>query len=64
MSDELELAEIVRGACLRAALDAYESAGISGLCAEGRWEIAVQAIRTLDLRRVIDMGQRAAEDTR
>lgn len=50
MSDQIRMAEKVRDACLQAALEAYEDAGISGLCAEGRWEIAVQAIRTLDVR--------------
>ncbi|MCE9616425.1 MAG: acetyltransferase [Lentisphaerae bacterium] len=45
-------AERIRQACLEAALQAYEDAGISGLCAEGRWECAVQAIRSLDLRAV------------
>jgi len=54
MSRERELAESVRQACLAAALDAYESAGISGLCGEGRWELAVQAIRCLDLGPLID----------
>jgi hypothetical protein len=58
MSDQIELAEKVREACLHAALDAYEGAGISGLCGEGRWEIAVQAIRTLDLQRIVDEAQR------
>ena len=47
-----ELAEAVREACLRAALDAYEDAGLSGLCREGRWECAVDAVRTLDLEAV------------
>jgi glutamate formiminotransferase/formiminotetrahydrofolate cyclodeaminase len=32
-----------------AALAAYEDAGLSGLCAEGRWEAAVDAMRRLDL---------------
>ena len=50
MSDQIRMAEKVRDACLQAALKAYEDAGISGLCAEGRWEIAVQAIRTLDVQ--------------
>ena len=54
MPNELQLAELVRDACMRAALDAYESAGISGLCAEGRWEIAVQAIRILDLKGLLE----------
>ena len=54
MPNEGELAESIRQTCLAAALDAYESAGISGLCAEGRCELAVQAIRCLDLRPLID----------
>ena len=47
-------AEMVREACLKAARDAYENAGISGLCEEGRWECAVAAIRSLDLQAIID----------
>lgn len=46
---ERELAERVRRACLEAALDAYEDAGLQGLCAEGRWECALEAIRRLPL---------------
>ncbi|GMV05078.1 MAG: hypothetical protein AMXMBFR53_13580 [Gemmatimonadota bacterium] len=38
----------VRDVCLRAALDAWEDAGLRGLCAEGRWEAAVGAIRSLE----------------
>jgi hypothetical protein len=41
--------ETIRGALLDAAIAAYEDAGMQGLCAEGRWECAVQAIRGLDL---------------
>ena len=48
------LAEAMREACLNAARQAYENAGISGLCEEGRWECAVAAIRSLDLQAVID----------
>jgi hypothetical protein len=47
------LAEAVRQACLNAARQGYENAGISGLCEEGRWECAVDAIRALDLDAVI-----------
>jgi hypothetical protein len=47
-----ELMEAVRRACVEAALAAYEDAGVSGLCAEGRWEAAVGAIQSLDLKRV------------
>lgn len=58
MSSQLELAKTVRDACLRAALRAYEDAGISGLCGEGRWELAVQAIRGVDVRPVVETFQR------
>jgi hypothetical protein len=53
MSDNSKLAEAVRTACLEAALRAYEDAGISGLCEEGRWECAVQAIKGLDLTALV-----------
>ena len=63
MIDRLDLAEAVRSACLQAALDAYEQAGVSGLCGEGRWEIAVQTIRNLDLVQLLD-ADRSAQDHR
>ena len=50
MTEKLALAEAVRQACIEAALAAYEDAGISGLCAEGRWEAAIGALQSLDLK--------------
>jgi len=50
MDEPLQIAEVVRQACLAAALRAYEDAGLSCLCPEGRWECAVDAIRPLPLR--------------
>ncbi len=47
--DVEDLAKRIREACLDAVLQAYEDAGIQGLCAEGRWEAAVDALRTVDL---------------
>lgn len=41
-------AEAIRRALIDAAVIAYEDAGLSGLCAEGRWEAAVDAMRTVD----------------
>ena len=47
---ELEdLAKRIRDACLQAALQAYEDAGMQGLCAEGRWEAVVGALKTVEL---------------
>ena len=50
------IAKTVQQACLDAALQAYEDAGLSGLCAAGRWEFAVQAIRGLDLVAVLEQA--------
>ncbi len=49
-------AETVRAACLKAAQEAYEDAGMRGLCPEGCWELALDAIRSLDLTRLNDLG--------
>ena len=47
---ELEdLAKRIRDACLEAVLQAYEDAGVQGLCAEGRWEAAVGALKAVEL---------------
>ena len=47
---ELEdFAKRIRDACLEAVLQAYEDAGVQGLCAEGRWEVAVGALKTVEL---------------
>lgn len=54
MTDLRTVAEAVRRACLDAALHAHEDAGLRGLCQEGRWEYAVEAIRVLDLDRILD----------
>lgn len=48
------IAEAIRAACVDAALSAYEEAGIRGLCHEGRWEYAIQAIRGLDLDDLVE----------
>lgn len=46
-------AEAIRDACLQAALDGYERAGLSGLCEEGRWEMVVDSIRSLNVDAVL-----------
>jgi hypothetical protein len=51
-NDANAAAEAARQACIAAALAAYEDAGVLGLCAEGRWEAAISAMQSLDLRPV------------
>lgn len=49
----IAIAQAVRSACVQAALEGYERAQISGLCQEGAWEVAVDAIRMLDLKEIL-----------
>ena len=44
-----DLAKRIRARCIEAVLQAYEDAGIQGLCEEGRVEAAIDALRTVDL---------------
>lgn len=61
--DVLKLAETIRHELLRRMEAAYEEAGQSGLCAEGRWELAVDRARSLDLRGVLkEKGVLAADE--
>ncbi len=53
-TDEVQrLAWQIREACLSAAREGYEQAGIGGLCAEGRWEMAIDSVRSLDLGAIV-----------
>ena len=55
-------AKRIRDACLEAVLQEYEDAGVQGLCAEGRWEAAVGALRTLDLAPLLREFQHPSAD--
>lgn len=58
-ADLRELAEQVRAAIVEAAISAYEDAGVRGICAEGAWEVAVGAMRSLDLSRIVAGARRS-----
>lgn len=47
------IAEAVRAACLEAAVEAWEQGGMSGLCVEGRWDLALDRLRSLEIEPVI-----------
>ena len=54
MEEPPQMAEAVRQTCLAAALaGAYAEAGLSGLCQEGRWAYAVDAMRGLPRRPLV-----------
>lgn len=50
MTDESRpgVAEALKRACIATALAAYEDAKMRGLCHEGAWECAIEALRSLD----------------
>ena len=56
----MPMAEAVLQARRTAALQAYDGAGVSGLCHEGRWAYAVDGMRVLPLRPLIEALLRAA----
>ena len=45
--------EDFRNFFIEAAIEKYEDASIAGLCAEGAWEAAIDAVRNLDLNQIL-----------
>ncbi len=50
----LKLAQAVRDACRQAVAEAWEDAGVQGLCVEGRCEVAVGAIERIALDGIVE----------
>ena len=59
--NDVTLAKAVRDACVRVALSAYEDAAMNGLCHEGAWECAVDAVRSLDIERLLAELQKESQ---
>jgi len=58
MADEMtelkrKAAEAIKQALIEVAMTAYEEAGLSGLCEEGRWEVAIGAMRSEKTRKIV-----------
>ncbi len=56
MSDpnrDRRIAEAVRAACVATAEASYERAAADGLCDEGAWEVAIDAMRSLDIEAIV-----------
>ncbi len=51
--EKLKIAEAIRSECIREALEAYEYAKLKGLCDEGAWESAVDAMKNVKLEIII-----------
>ncbi|MFH5833405.1 acetyltransferase [Halalkalibaculum sp. DA3122] len=52
-TDQMEVAEKVRAACIKAAQEGFRDASMSGLCMEGAVESAVGSIQSLDLENIL-----------
>ncbi len=54
-TDEIlyRVAETVRARCIDEAQSAFEQGGMSGLCVEGRWDLAMDRLRSLDLESMV-----------
>lgn len=50
---ELEVAELVKAACVRTFTEAYEMASISGLCHQGSFDVALDAMKSLELEKLL-----------
>lgn len=51
---DLRIAAAVKGACLQAAIEAYQHGKMSGMCQEGAVDLALDAIRSLNAKTVLD----------
>jgi hypothetical protein len=56
------LAEKIRAAYLETAIDSYEDAAANGLCAQGAWECAVDAMRRLEISDSLKEAAQANDD--
>ena len=59
-----DMARRIRAACLETARQAYEDAGVQGLCAEGRWEAAMSALEMIDVQAILREIEHPAGDER
>jgi hypothetical protein len=48
-----KIAKLLLAKCKSALISAYEDAGVSGLCEEGRWEIALSSLDSLPIEEII-----------
>ena len=51
--ERTQIAEAVRSACVRAAQQGYERAAADGLCDAGALEVALDAIRAVDVDQIL-----------
>lgn len=60
-TNEARLATALRRACIEILLDAHEDAGMQGLCAEGRFEAAVERVRATPIEELLARARSRSE---
>ncbi|MCC5907694.1 MAG: acetyltransferase [Balneolaceae bacterium] len=50
---KLDVAEMVKNACIEAARNGFRDASVSGLCTDGAIEAAISAIQKLDVEKIV-----------
>ena len=56
-----KFANRIKDDCVKTLIEAYEDAGLQGLCAEGRWEAGLGALRAFDVARIVRDFQNTSE---
>lgn len=49
-----KIAKAIIAECHKKLIESYEEAGISGLCHEGQWELALSHLSLIDLKNVVE----------
>jgi hypothetical protein len=52
----------VRAGVVQSALTAYEDASMQGLCCEGAWEVALTAMRRVNLQHLVQQHQESGPE--
>jgi len=60
--DEETLVASIRGAFVEAAVRAWDEAGMAGLCAEGRWEAVLGALRSVSVAPLVNASERSRRE--
>ncbi|MEX2435396.1 MAG: acetyltransferase [Balneolaceae bacterium] len=51
---EIELAEVIRKACVKEATEGFRDASLIGLCMEETMEAAVSAIQKMNIEKIVE----------
>jgi hypothetical protein len=60
--DIILIAKKIKAECIRTALESFETASRDGVCCEGAWECAIDAIRNINPLEIINWGDSSEKD--